>query len=118
MKKIGKILKRNFFFVPLLCFVGTVFGKDISVTLSVRENPIHLGEEFSLQVKVQGADNLEDVRLENAGQFSISNRGTSTQVQIINGKISRNKTINYSLYSKKNGSFSVGPAVVVADGKE
>ena len=97
---------------------GAVFGKDISVTLTARENSISLGEEFSLQVKVQGADNLEDVRLENAGQFSISNRVTSTQVQIINGKISRNKTINYSLYSKKNGSFTVGPAVVVADGKE
>ena len=90
----------------------------IEIGLTVDENPISLGEEFSIQIRIEGSQSVDSLRIENADKFSLSNRGTSTSVQIINGKASTSKTINYSLYSKKEGSFKVGPVVAVIDGKE
>ena len=90
----------------------------VEVGFTVDENTISLGEEFSIQVRIEGSQSVESLRIENADKFSLSNRGTSTSVQIINGKASTSKTINYSLYSKKEGAFTVGPVVAVIDGKE
>ncbi len=131
MKKIGKELKSgtskasilksfSILWVFLIFFLGTKTSLvgAIEVGLTVDENPISLGEEFSIQIRVDGSQSIDSLRIENADKFSLSNRGTSTSVQIINGKASTSKTINYSLYSKKEGSFTVGPVVAVIDGKE
>ncbi|MBG07233.1 MAG: hypothetical protein CME68_00605 [Halobacteriovoraceae bacterium] len=130
MKKIGKELKNkmgNFsslktivtlwVFLAFLGMKSSLVGA-IEIGLTVDESTISLGEEFSIQIRIEGSQSVESLQIENADKFSLSNRGTSTSVQIINGKASTSKTINYSLYSKKEGSFKVGPVVALIDGKE
>ena len=104
-------------FLAFLGIKASLVGA-VEIGLTVGENPISLGEEFSIQVRIEGSQNIDSLRIENADKFSLSNRGTSTSVQIINGKASTSKTINYSLYSKKEGTFKVGPVIAVIDGKE
>jgi hypothetical protein len=119
LKKIGKTFKSCAHFLSLFfCLIATVYGSEIEVTLSVNETSPILGEEFTLQVRVQGAQSVDDIRLENTDQFSIARRGSSTSAQGTFSKLYYVKTVTYALYPKKEGSFSIGPAVVEVDGKE
>ena len=119
MKKIGKdskygvgivasFLKYSTILWVFFAILGTkvAFGSGIEVTLSADESSISLGEEFAIQVRIEGAQNIESLRVENSDKFSVSNQRESSSYQIINGKVSASKIFNYSLYSKKEGSFS------------
>ena len=119
LKKIGKTFKSCVHFLSLFFFlIGIAYGNDIEVTLSVNETSPILGEEFTLQVRVLGAQGVDDIHLENADQFSIEKRGSASSAQGTFSKLYYVKTVTYAVYPKKEGSFSFGPAVVVVDGKE
>ncbi|MCB0309272.1 MAG: BatD family protein, partial [Bdellovibrionales bacterium] len=98
----------------LMGFVGTVFSQ--SVTLSVDQNTITLGESLSLQVKVAGSRDSTEPVISNMDNFEIESSGTSSQIQIINGTTTVSKVFQYMATPKKEGVFQIGPAVIEVSG--
>jgi hypothetical protein len=111
--KIHNIIKQSY---PIKNEI--VIKKGISVDLSVEKSSLYLGEDFFLDIQVHGVSKLENVHLENTGAFTLLKKGTTLKGRLKNGKVHSRIIMTYSFEIQKKGDYMVGPAVVMANGKE
>lgn len=92
-----------------------IAAAELNFSASVDRTTVGLGEDFTLNVSVTG-ENIGGVpapELPPLPDFNVLNRSSSqsTNIQIINGKMNQQTTINYIFYlsPQKLGKFTIGP---------
>lgn len=78
---------------------------------------VTVGNTFRISFILENADGL-DFQPPAFKEFAVvGSRGQSTSMSIINGKMSRSISYNYTLQAKKSGAFVIEPASVIVNGK-
>ena len=88
-----------------------MFGA-VDVVMSVDRTKITMNDQVELKIDVRGGQGSSDPQIPVGGAFTIMGGATSSQMKFVNGKVSVNKSYQYSLLPKKVGHFFVGPAKV------
>jgi len=101
----------------VLFLAGSLRAGDISVTAELTRSRINEGEMAELQVKVTGAQQADLPREIGVDGLQIRLTGQSTQVQMVNFKVSSSVIYSYIVMPLRTGSFTVPSITVTADGK-
>jgi tetratricopeptide (TPR) repeat protein len=86
----------------------------ISVSASVDSTDVAVGEPFLLSIVVDGAQNVPVPVVEVKG-FRADYIGPSTQVSLVNGRVSASVTHRYRMIADDPGQYTLGPFVVGYD---
>ena len=103
------------------CFAVRLFAQDLAVRSSVDRNVIALGQQFTLSVEISGksADKASDPQLPGMDPFAAYvGSGSSQNIQLMNGRMSLSRTINYYFMATAVGKYQIGPVQVTAEGKK
>jgi hypothetical protein len=91
---------------------------DFSVTLRLDRKEATLMDSIRMVINVSGSRKSDSVpTLHNMESFNVSRGGTSSRIEIINGKLAAAIDYKYFIQPKKIGTFKVGPAEVMIEGK-
>ena len=91
---------------------------DISVSLKLDRHEATIMDTVRLMVKVSGMRNSESRPvIEGLDDFRVLRGGTSSRVEIVNGKMKTGIEFVYGLQPQKAGIYSVGPAKLQVKGK-
>jgi hypothetical protein len=118
------LIKRISVLVFILLFPGllsgTVSGQDIEFKASASPRVLRTGEQFRLVYEVNA--NVSGVEIPDLTDFQLlggPSTGSSTNIQIINGKTTRTVQYTYTYYlrAQKEGTFTIAPAKARYKGK-
>jgi len=134
LKKTGKKRNLNTFEVMIIReltyrkipFIALLFGlfissfqlsaQEVNLKASVNKNPVALNDHFSLTFTLENANG--NINAPDLSDFSLLyGPGTSTSVQIINGRRSSSFSYTYTLAATKEGNFTIGAASATVNGK-
>ena len=87
---------------------------------SLSQDEVALNRQFVLNVEISGTQQLdEDPVLPDLSVFAAYlGSGTSTSMQVVNGRTSMSLTIQYRFQATKEGTFEIGPVTVRAGGRD
>ncbi|MFA8299225.1 MAG: BatD family protein [Hyphomicrobiales bacterium] len=105
--------------IPLLFIAGKAISDNTELKVNVK-NIAEVGETFRVTFSLNArGSNFRSPAFENLDVISGPQTSTSSNIQVINGKMSQSIENSYSFYVKayKEGTAKVGSASVVADGK-
>lgn len=112
-----------FFFLLMTSLLGNI-SLDLSGVHFIKNASgkvvptAYLGDSFQLKAIISGTDQSgEPIKIKGIEQFEIGGESTSTNIIINNNVSSGEKVIEYTLITKSQGSFSIGPATVTISGK-
>jgi hypothetical protein len=106
------LLLSMFFQIPCLA------SGDVSVTLKLDRPEATLVDSITMVVSVSGTRKSDtQPTLKGLEAFNVRTGGTSSRIEIINGKVNAGVDYTYSLQPKKTGNFTIGPAEVKVKGK-
>ena len=103
----------------LLAFLCSVWGQEVSFEVSV-PRAVAVGQPFGVEFSINAKyKDFEAPSFEGFDYMAGPSNSTSTSVQLINGKMSReiNYTMSYVLACPKEGEYTIAPASVKVDGK-
>ncbi len=106
----------KFFGLVALIFFSHVTlsqAQDISFNASIDPNLVELGSSAQLTLTINGADSVPAVQLPKVDGLETRYVGPSTQVSIIDGKMSRSTALNFTVIPLKTGEFKI-PAITVS----
>ncbi len=114
-------MKRFFLFFALLLLAGLdAFANDIQFTANA-PNAVINGRRFNLVFSLKNAqpENLQIPDLSNFEVIMGPSVSQGTEMQIINGTVNRSESVSYTyvLQPKKEGTFTISPAKITANGK-
>jgi hypothetical protein len=91
---------------------------DVQVRAVVDRDRLGVGERATLSVEVVGTAQAEvvDLPLAPDGGLTATYLGPSTQVSIVNGRVSQSVLHRYALLATRAGRFTIGPATVMVAG--
>ena len=104
--------------VWLLGAVAAAFPASLraaDIRAFVDRNRVAPGESLNLTVSVAGANG--EVDTSTIKDFKVLSRGTSSSIQIVNGRTSRQVQSNFILMPLKEGTLTIPPLKVTADGR-
>ncbi len=107
-----------------IIFLTVIFGSNSSfaqVKFSVvcPNKTIGKNDLLQIQFKVENATNVQDIIPPDFKNFNIvSGPNQESSTSDINGQVSQYVAMGFSLQPKSVGTFTIGPAKVVADGKD
>ena len=107
----------------ILCFLllplFTVWAADdVTVALRLDRVEASLSDTVRLEIRVSGSRKSDDPPvLQGLESFLVTSGGTSSRVEIINGKVSSGVDYTYFIQPKKTGTFKIGPIRVTLGGK-
>jgi hypothetical protein len=91
---------------------------EVSVTLNLDRQEAALADSIELQVRVSGTRSSDAPPLiEGLKSFHVTQGGSASRVEIINGRYNSFVDYTYYLQPKEKGVFRVGPAAVKVEGK-
>jgi hypothetical protein len=97
----------------VLLHAASALGADVSVDLRVEGTDVTLADSVTMTVSVSGVRSLkEPPAIRGLEPFTVSQGGTSSRMEIINGHVSSSIDYNYFLQPKRTGTFKIGPAEV------
>ena len=91
---------------------------DVSVSSGLSRAQISQGEMAELQIKVSGAQQADVPQQIQADGLQIRLTGQSTQVQMVNFKVSSSVVYSYIVMPLRTGSFIIPGASITADGRQ
>jgi len=103
-------------FIIVLLLVALPAMAQVQVSARVDRNQVAPGESLQLMVTIKDADGEVDTRA--ITDFNIISRGTSTSMQFINGRSSREVTYTYLLIPRHAGRLTIPALTVEADGSK
>lgn len=103
--------------VSCLLVSGRLLAGDVLVSAELTRNRINEGEMAELQVKVTGTQQADLPREIGVEGLQIRLTGQSTQVQMVNFKVSSSVIYSYIVMPLRTGSFTIPSVTVAADGK-
>ena len=109
--------------VALLLLAGPLFSPflmaaDIGVSAELTRPQISQGEMAELQIKVSGAQQADVPQQIQADGLQIRLTGQSTQVQMVNFKVSSSVVYSYIVMPLRTGNFTIPGVTVTADGRQ
>jgi len=114
-------MKKSILLITLLsmCFhIPCLARGDVSVTLKLDRPEATLLDSITLVVSVSGTRKSDATPvLKGLDDFEVRAGGTSSRIEIINGKVNAGVDYTYTLQPKKAGNFAIGPAEVTVKGK-
>ena len=104
------------------CFAALSLWAQPSMRVEVH-NIVELQERFNVVFVVEGEHGPSDFQWEAGEDFSVvwgPQKGSSTSIQMINGKTTRSSQTSYTyiLQARKTGTFTIQPAVAKVKGTE
>jgi hypothetical protein len=91
---------------------------NVSVALKLDRTEAAMADSIRMSVTVSGTkDSDAQPVVQGLDDFYVSTGGTSSRVQIINGKVDASADYTYYLQPKRIGTFQIGPATVALQGK-
>ena len=113
------MIRKLFIFFSIFWFALQANADEVKFTMSA-PSIVTLGEQFSLTLSIN--EQGEELRMPTLDNFDVlygPNRTSSTSVQYINGKMTRNTsyTYTYVLQAKTEGTFTLNPATIKAKRK-
>ncbi len=101
----------------LLCLPASGLAQTARAYLS--ENEVGLNQQFVLNLEIAGTQQLDaDPTLPDLSAFAAYlGSGTSTSMQMANGRTSVTLTIQYQFQATAEGTFDIGPVTVAASGQ-
>jgi hypothetical protein len=98
--------------------VSCLASGDVSVTLKLDRPEATLLDSITMVVSVSGTRKSDtQPTLKGLEAFNVRKGGTSSRLEIINGKVKSGVDYTYALQPKKTGTFTIGPAEVKVKGK-
>jgi len=114
MKKSILLIILLFIFLYFPCLASG----DVSVTLKLDRPEATLLDSITMVVSVSGTRKSDtQPTLKGLEAFNVRTGGTSSRIEIINGKVNAGVDYTYALQPKKTGTFTIGPAEVKVKGK-
>jgi len=103
--------------ILILCLLapGIVSAKT-GISISLDRNEATVGDTVQLNVSIEGVSG-GDPSIQGLQDFTVSRGGTSSQIQIINGSMTRSNQTTYILQPIKTGTFTIGPASITVSGR-
>ncbi|MDY6843462.1 MAG: BatD family protein [Thermodesulfobacteriota bacterium] len=93
-------------------------GAEISVSLKLDRREATLSDVVKMMVKVSGTrDSTLQPLISGLESFNVSQGGTSSRVEIVNGKFSSSIDYTYFIQPQKIGIFTIGPAKISIKGQ-
>ncbi|NTV82666.1 MAG: protein BatD [Bacteroidales bacterium] len=114
-----KTLKILFMLAILVIANAELHGQDVEFSAATKNN-VQVGEQFRAVFTVnKQVEGFEGPGFEGFNVLSGPNPSTSQSYQFVNGKVSQSYQVTYTYYlqAAKEGTFNIGPAKVVSDGK-
>jgi len=106
-QKIGILL-----FVFGFLFTANAYAQ-LKINATIEPPTCSYGDRVTYSVTVSGKSSLPDINPPTFRSFNvISGPSTSTEIQMINGRVSRTKSLTYVLKPKKIGRIIISPASV------
>jgi BatD DUF11 like domain len=95
-----------------------VCAQDVTVALSLDRSELTVSDRLKMTITVSGAmRSVPDPQIENLQGFSMVGSSQSTRFSFTNGRISSSKSTEYTLLPSREGTFTLGPAVVEIKGQ-
>lgn len=112
-------MKRQLLLTALFCLITVLsFGQSkVAFTAQTNAKKVVKGGFFQVvfQLKNGSLDNFNPPKFNNFQVFSGPSQ--SSEISMINGKVSRSAKVSYGLSANKIGTFQIGAASVKVDGK-
>ncbi len=105
--------------IVLLAVLVASFGQAAAQTVRAYVEPPQaaVGQTFTLSVEIAGGSPSEPETPQFGDFAAFLGRGSSQRIELINGRMSSSRTINYTYQATKAGSLTIGPIAVEVDGK-
>ncbi|WP_448698670.1 BatD family protein [Mucilaginibacter sp. AW1-3] len=101
----------------LLFCTGIAFAQDLKLTASVNRNTVGTGEAFEVTFSISG--NIERFAPPDMSGFQVvGGPNQSSSMSMINGTTTSSMSLSYDLVATREGTFTIGPATVVVNGKQ
>jgi hypothetical protein len=119
-----RFLKYLRLLVVLLVLPGLLLAAGIDFNASVDQSTVGVGEQFTLNVTVQGEGmaTVPKPQLPDLPDFNLlgSSSSQSTSISIINGSMKKQATVNFIYYlsAKKTGQLNIGACKINYEGQE
>jgi hypothetical protein len=113
---VGRLLFALFFLAVVFNAAGAECRTEATVSAAVNPARFPSDEGAILTITTTGGKPA-DVRLPAVAGLQFESRGTSTQIQIINGDFSSTTSLSYLVRAKRPGQYSIPPVDVSVDGK-
>ena len=115
MKKIAATIG----FIILAALYPSLSSADVNVALQLERTEASLVDTIQMEVRVSGVRNSDTTPiLHGLEAFLVRSGGTSSRIEIINGKVSAGLTYTYFIQPQKTGTFEIGPAEINVDGEK
>jgi hypothetical protein len=97
-----------------LIAAAPAFGQDVSVRAYLNQSQVGVNRQFVLNVEISGTRQVEsDPILPDMDEFAAYlSSGTSTSMQIVNGRTTVSVTLQHRFQAIKEGTFEIGPVEV------
>ena len=108
------------FLLGIVFSPGQLKAADPSFSAALDRNTVALGEQFVLQLTLNGGgmNGGRNLALPDLSKFMIiSGPNESSSMQIINGSVSSSVTYSYALQPREAGKFTIGAATIEVDNK-
>lgn len=107
--------KKYYILSVLLLWAGLLFADDIRFTASVNKTQVATGEVFEVTFSING--NADHFAPPNFSGFQVvAGPNVSTSMTSVNGNMTMSNSYSYDLVPTKVGTFTIGPASIVANG--
>ncbi len=93
----------------LVVFSQSVFGENITFEASLERTTVSPGNPLYLYLKISGTQNVKAPQVSPIDGLQIKYIGPSTQISVVNTKMSQSITHTYLIFPKKNGQYKIGP---------
>ncbi len=112
--KVSLLLSSLFFSL----FFAAAANAEVSVELRLDRHEATTADSIRMVVSISGTRSSDlEPHIAGIEAFSFSSGGTSSRIQIINGKVDAGVDYTYFMRPKRTGSFQIGPASVKVDRK-
>ena len=109
-------MKRRAYLMALwMMLVSLAAAQDGSFVASADRTTVPSGEQFEVSFTLSGSDmsGEKNFKAPDFGQLAVlSGPNTSTNMQIVNGRVSASMTYTYYLYARQPGKFTIGAASI------
>jgi hypothetical protein len=104
-------------FVGTLLAASVASAQDVRVEATVNAERIGIEDVLELTLSIEGGDADREPELPRLDAFRVAGRSTSSQIQIVNGRMSSTRAYIYQLLPEREGTFEIGAVTVHLDGK-
>ncbi len=102
--------------LALATFLPSAYGADVTVQARLDAEQLSVGQSTTLAVEVQGTQDAAAPNIANVEGLTVRYVGPSTQISIVNGRMTSSITHRFSVAPQKAGRFTIGPITIPYQG--